>query len=142
MHPGCGCEPVRALTLVHPTLIHQPISTATGPATIPVWSFAVAGSAVRVTASAIPRSLLVEPAIAGQSFDQWDPSVTAHQSGDGSLTISFIGAAAGNGPCSASYTARLVESEHAVAVTIDQTSPWTSWGRRSETRQDDTERLA
>ena len=38
-----GCDPVTALTLHDPQLMHQPISTAAAPATIPVWSFAVNG---------------------------------------------------------------------------------------------------
>lgn len=121
---GCsGCKPVTALTLEDPKLIHQRMSTAAGPATIPVWSFAVNGSKVRVTVAAISRSSLVHPVLPGQKEQLWDgdPSFTAHQSSDGSVTISFIGAEGGTGPCSANYTAQLIESAHAVAVTIDQT---------------------
>jgi len=71
---GCaGCKPATALTLHDPKLTHQRISTAAGFATIPVWSFAVNGSKVRVTAAAIPRSSLVQPVIAGQTWTSGTP---------------------------------------------------------------------
>ena len=117
-----GCGPITALTLHDPKLTQQRIATAAGPATIPVWSFAVDGSTVRVTAAAIPRSLVLHPVLPGQTDQLWDgdPSITAHQSSDGSVTISFIGGAAGIGPCGANYSARLLESTQAVVVVIDQ----------------------
>lgn len=86
-----------------------------------MWSFAVNGSKVRVTAAAIPRPLVLHPVLLGQTDQLWDgdPSFTAHQSTDGSVTISFIGAEPGTGPCGANYSAGLLESAQAVVVTID-----------------------
>lgn len=117
MRAGQGAHTARS------QLIQQRLSTTAGPAAIPVWSFAVTGSKVRVTVVAVPSSLLVRPVLPGATpfTKEWDPSVTAHKLSDGSLSIAFIGDAVGTGPCTADYSAHLVETAHTIAVIIDQT---------------------
>lgn len=114
-----GCTPV---ALGDARLTRAAVRTTTGNATVPVWSFAVRGSRVRVTVIAIDTAAIV-PALPQVSAPP-GPSVpvqSAHATEPRTLTLTFMGAVGtGRVACGADYTATAVESRHAVAVIIRQ----------------------
>jgi hypothetical protein len=115
---GDDCVPLR---ITAGRLSTGPIETSRGPATAPVWEFALEGTAVRVTRVAIADPITVVP-------PPWDPNVPpvglAIESASGSiggreLTVAFVGAPQpGDQPCGEDYTAEAVESDLAVVVIV------------------------
>jgi hypothetical protein len=115
------CEDCTDLTATSASLVSGEIQTARGPATAPIWSFAIAGTAVRVTRVAIASSVSV-------SQLPWDPSfasVGLHvDSATGAatgtdVTVSFIGAPdPGSKPCGEDYTVEVAESDLAIVVIV------------------------
>src|SRR5947207_2331884 len=119
--PGQGTGPdpddARLQAQAKAALAARPIDTTRGKATVPVWTFTLAGTSVVITRVAVQRSVTVEP-------PPWDPtnppvgiSIDRAQisSDDMSLTVSFVGAPdPGSKPCGEDYTAEAVESDSAV----------------------------
>ena len=115
------CPTCRALEVTTATLAARPIDTTRGKATVPVWTFTLAGTSVVITRVAVQRSVTVEP-------PPWDPtnppvgiSIDRAQisSDDMSLTVSFVGAPdPASKPCGEDYTAEAVESDSAVVVIV------------------------
>jgi hypothetical protein len=116
-----GCTPVRVMAA---RLTTAAIRTDRGVATAPVWKFTLAGTAVRVAVVAVDLAGIVR--VTPPPWDPYNPPgglwiEHATLAADGStLTVSFTGAKEGDGPCTASYTARAVESEHAAAIIVDE----------------------
>jgi hypothetical protein len=92
-------------------------ATDRGPRALPAWSFRFAGVAA-------PTQVLAVPAA-----DRWPhpgmptagsgPETGVTISADGlGVTLSFVGMAAGTGPCEAEYTADVSQSSTAVSVSI------------------------
>lgn len=112
------CQPVRVTSA---SLGTASVQTSRGAATVPVWEFTVAGSAVRITRVAIASEVSVAP-------PPWDPSNpaqgvsvdSAKVSADGrTLTVSFVGARDhANVLCGEDYTGEVVESDLAVVVIV------------------------
>lgn len=113
-----GCTPI---VLEHPRLIDTTVQTPFGPATIPAWSYAVRGSAVRFTQVAVAAGDF--PEVKGLPYGPTDPgmSESAHIDRSGALVLSFIaGPPASDGPCGVDYTGRVIESDRALAVVLEQ----------------------
>ena len=116
------CGSCRPLQVTGATLGHGSLVTTIGVVEVPVWRFGLRGTAVvleqvAVETSPVPTGLLPGEQQAGaRSVDgaRLDASGTH-------LTVTFIGAP---GPasqaCGADYTARAVESAHAVVVLVDE----------------------
>lgn len=115
------CDDCTPLTATKATLISGPIETSRGPATAPIWSFDIEGTAVKVTRVAIQNAIVV-PAL------PWDPIFPSYgmdlDSATGSaqgteVTVAFVGAPeTGDKPCGEDYTAEAVESDLAVVVLV------------------------
>jgi hypothetical protein len=92
-------------------------STDRGPRTLPAWSFRFAGVAE-------PGRVLAVPAAdrwphPGMPTGSSGPETGATLSADASLaTLSFVGMAAGTGPCQANYAADVTQSSTAVSVSV------------------------
>src|SRR6185503_17789637 len=96
-------------------------STDRGTRSLPAWIF-------RFTNVVDPALVLAIP-----PTDRWPrPGMPKNDGGDGSvsisrdgrqLTLSFVGAAAGTGPCQAEYTADIRESETAVSISPPRELP-------------------
>ena len=115
--PCSGCTPLR---ITAARLTTGPIETSRGPATAPVWEFAVQGTAVKVARAAIARPIVVVP----PPWNPNDPPVgiaigsASGTVGGRELTVAFVGAPPGDQPCGEDYTAEAVESELAVVVIV------------------------
>ena len=119
------CDDCAALVANGATLISAPIQTTRGPAMAPTWSFAIQGTAVKVTRLAIANPVTVSPL-------PWDPmsaSVGLHlDSATGTLggkevSVSFVGAPdSGDKPCGEDYSAEAVESDLAIVVIVTRHS--------------------
>ena len=121
-----GCTPV---VLSSPRLTRRTVATTTGSATVPVWSFAVSGSRVRITVVAVAAAL-VGPALPEISAPQgtFVSAEWARAPGPRTLEVGFTGALGSAGvPCGADYTVTAVESRHAVAVLV-LAHPHSGWG--------------
>jgi len=115
------CDDCTPLTATKATLISGPIETSRGPATAPIWSFDIEGTAVKLTRVAIQNAIIV-PAL------PWDPIFPSYgmnlDSATGSaqgteVTVAFVGAPeTGDKPCGEDYTAEAVESDLAVVVLV------------------------
>ena len=115
------CQDCTDLVATEATLISAPIQTTRGPATAPMWSFAIQGTAVKVTRVAIAHSITVSPL-------PWDPIFSSSglhldsavgTLGGKEITVSFIGAPdPGDRPCGEDYSAEAVESDLAVVVIV------------------------
>lgn len=113
-----GCTPI---LLAHLRLIHTTVQTTFGPATIPAWSFTVRGSAVRLTQVAVAAADF--PEVKGLPYGTTDPGMSESVQIDrgGALVLSFIaGPPASAGPCGRDYIGRVIESDQAMAVVLDQ----------------------
>ena len=116
--PCPDCQPIQLTGAVPAT---ASIETTRGPATVPVWSFTIDGSAVNVTRVAIADPVTVVPPL-------WDPNHppvglaidSAIGSASGTeLTAVFVGAPKpGDQPCGEDYTAEAVESDLAVVIIV------------------------
>lgn len=118
---GGACGDCNPLAVVAATLTKVSIQTNHGPATAPAWSFALEGTAVRVTRVAVADAVQVVP-------PTWDPEhgpigvsiQRASLAADGrTLTVYFVGAPdPASRPCGEDYVAEAVESDLAVAVIV------------------------
>ncbi|XVV17325.1 hypothetical protein ACQP2X_23985 [Actinoplanes sp. CA-131856] len=110
--PDCAAVPVTGARLTA-----GEIPTSRGPAVVPVWEFTLEDSAFRVTRVAVAPSATVQ--YTPPSGSSGAPVAESAVLTGGALTITFIGA---EGPasetCGADYSARTVESPHAVVVVI------------------------
>lgn len=116
-----GCMPLK---VTGARLSTMEVQTSRGMATVPAWEYSLRGTAVKITYPA------AEPG-AGVTVSPppWDPyNAPAGLSIDGAsvsadglrLTVTFTGAPKpASEPCGADYTARVVESAHAVVVIVD-----------------------
>lgn len=126
-----ACQDCTDLVATGATLISGQIQTSRGPAMVPMWSFEIAGTAVKLTRVAIAKSVTVAPLA-------WDPifsSVGLHVDsaagtlGGNDITVSFVGAPdPGDKPCGEDYTAEAVESDLAVVVIVTRHSHLTLGG--------------
>ncbi len=116
-----SCPECSPLKVTGATLISVSVSTNRGQATVPAWSFALDGTAVRVTRVAVAQTVEVVP-------PTWDPNHAplglsisrATLAADGrTLTVSFVGAPdPASQPCGEDYAAEAVESDLAVVVIV------------------------
>jgi hypothetical protein len=91
--------------------------TDRGPRRLPAWLFTFRGVADPAAVLAVtPAAIYTPPADPAPK----PPFITGARLGaDGrTLTVQFTGAAAGTGPCTASYSLRLAASREAVAVAV------------------------
>jgi hypothetical protein len=113
------CTPLR---VIGATLTSGTIATSRGPASVPMWSFVLDGTAVRVTRVAVAQTVTVVP-------PPWDPDnrpiglsiMSADLAADGlSLTVTFVGSPypASQG-CGEDYTGEAVESDLAIVAVVD-----------------------
>jgi hypothetical protein len=111
---GVAAPPV-VLTITAVRLDTAAFSTDRGSSRLPAWSFRFAG---------LPKPAFV---LAVPPADRWPrPGMPTHGLGsaigvtvsaDGTrATLTFVGAAAGTGPCEAEYTAEVAQSRTAVAI--------------------------
>jgi hypothetical protein len=115
------CPECTDLIATDAELIEVAIQTTRGPATAPVWSFTIDGTAVKVTRVAIANAVAVPQlpwdssfSSVGMHLDSARGSVTGTE-----VTVSFIGAPEpGNKPCGEDYTAGAVESDLAVVIIV------------------------
>ena len=116
-----GCDGCKPLLVTGARLTTGQIDTTRGPATGPVWEFAIQGTAVKVTHVALADPVTVVP----PPWNPNDPPVgLAIDSASGTLggrdlTVSFVGAPSpGDKPCGEDYTAEAVESDLAAVVIV------------------------
>jgi hypothetical protein len=118
-----SCPDCSPLQVTSARLTTGPLETSRGRATVPMWAFTIAGTAVEVTRVAVAQGVVVQP----PPWDANNPplgigirAATGTVAGR-SLTVSFTGAP---GPasegCGADYTAEAVESELAVVVIVHE----------------------
>lgn len=113
------CDDCSALLVTAADLTSGPIQTTRGPATAPMWEFALQGTAVKVTRVAIANPVVaVSPGegnpYLGLAIDSASGSVSGTE-----LTVVFVGAPGpGDQPCGEDYTAEAVESDLAVVVIV------------------------
>jgi hypothetical protein len=116
-----GCTPLR---VTGARLVTVTTRTDRGPATVPAWEFALAGTAARITKVAVAASAAITV-----SPPPWDGShrpaglwvESAEVAADGrTVTAHFTGGRAGTGPCTSDYTARAVESELAAVIIVEE----------------------
>jgi hypothetical protein len=114
-----GCTDCTRLLATAARLTSGPIETTRGPATAPIWEFAIAGTAVKVTRVALANVVTVDPWFDG------NPGIgvaidSAEGSASGSaLTVAFVGGPdAGDQACGEDYSAEAVESDLAVVVIV------------------------
>ncbi|XVV17327.1 hypothetical protein ACQP2X_24000 [Actinoplanes sp. CA-131856] len=112
--PGCTAVPVTGARMTTTR-----IPTTRGEATVPAWEFTLKGSAFRITRVAVaPSSALPytpPPGTAGGP-----PAESATVAGR-TLTLTVTGSRApASEPCGADYSARAVESAHAVVVIVEE----------------------
>jgi hypothetical protein len=114
--PSCeGCE---MLLITDARLSTGPIQTTRGPATAPIWEFAVRGSDVKVTRLALASPVVVQPLEASSELGLAIDSASGTVAGN-ELTVAFVGAPdPGDQPCGEDYTAEAVESDLAVTVIV------------------------
>ena len=115
----CGqCVPLR---LGEPDLRYQRYETSRGAADLPVWSFPVDGSRVRVTRLALPPERLLPtdglPPDAVPRPASSDGVMFAELTAPDALTVSVQGGGCGRGPTGV----RTLESRHAVVVIVTET---------------------
>lgn len=112
--PCEGCTPV---VLTTPQRTTASVKTASGPATVPAWSFGVLGSAVRlVQASIDPAEML--STVPGLPFGLGQAETTVHVESDGGLTLRWSGgpSVAQAGGCGADYRPEFVEGTNVVVL--------------------------
>jgi hypothetical protein len=112
------CADCTMLLVTDAQLASGPIQTTRGQAKVPIWEFAVAGTAVKVTRVAIANPVVVTPDEGGWGLGLAIESASG--SVDGSeLTVAFTGSPnPGNMACGEDYTAEAIESDLAVVVIV------------------------
>jgi hypothetical protein len=118
-----GCPECASLQVTAARLSTATFQTSRGPATAPVWEFALDGTDVLVTRIAVSANngVVVEPPAwdpnnppTGLSIDSVSGTVGGTQ-----LTVAFIGAPdAADKPCGEDYITEAVESDTAVVVIV------------------------
>ncbi|SNY45741.1 hypothetical protein [Paractinoplanes atraurantiacus] len=111
-----GCTPV---PVTGAKLTTTRIPTTRGEATVPAWEFTLKGSAFRITRVAVAPSgaqtYTPPPGTAG------GPAAESATVSGRTVTVKVTGSrSAASEPCGADYTARAVESAHAVVVIVDE----------------------
>jgi hypothetical protein len=115
---GGPCVDCTPLDVMSATLASARIATTRGPATGPVWEFAIRGSDVVVTRIAIANAVAV-PTMADDPGGAVAIDAATASVADTTLTVSFTGAPdPGSQPCGEDYTADAVESDLAVTVIV------------------------
>jgi hypothetical protein len=117
------CPDCVSLRITGARLTTGSVETSRGPATAPIWEFAVQGTTVKVTRVALADPTTVVPppwnaddAPGGISVDSASGTV-----GGLDLTVAFVGAPLpGDQGCGADYSAEAVESPTAVVVIVTE----------------------
>jgi hypothetical protein len=119
-HPATGPTSDRELNVAAIVLGTGLFQTDRGPRRLPAWQFRFQGVQDAAEVLAVSQTALFSPRKVGNT-----PSMTAAALGsdDRTLTVTFPGAPAGNGPCDASYGIDVAESKTAVAISIHETTP-------------------
>ena len=115
--PPYGSVP--PLQVTDMTLGSATFVTDRGPRQLPAWEFSfkgVGGSAAVLAVS--PSEIFTPPQPYGQ--ESYFPAAGGASIGRNgrTMTVGFVGAAAGTGPCTADYTLQILTSDHAVAVAV------------------------
>lgn len=112
--PCDRCTPV-VLTSPQPTTAS--VTTATGPATVPAWSFGVQGSSVRLVQASIDPAQLLQK-VPGLPHGLGDAQTTVHVESGGNLTVRWVGApsVAQAGGCGADYRFEFLEGTDVVVL--------------------------
>ncbi|MEV4202024.1 hypothetical protein [Micromonospora globbae] len=118
--PCPGCVP---LEVTAARLSTARIATTRGPAVVPAWEFALAGTRVRLTRVAVADEAVVtvtpppwdpDAAPGGHTIQSATTTVDARE-----LTVTFVGSPGpASEPCGVDYTAEAVESATAVVVIV------------------------
>ena len=114
--PCNGCTPV---VLTDPHRTTAAVKTATGPATVPAWSFGVQGSAVRLVQVSIDPAQLLQK-VPGLPYGFGDAQTAVHVESDGGLTLEWVGApsVAQEGGCGTDYRPEFVEGADVVVLRL------------------------
>jgi hypothetical protein len=114
--PCDNCKPVVLTTPRHTTAT---VKTATGPATVPAWSFGVKGSTVRLVQNSVDPSELLST-VPGLPYGLGNAETTVHAEPDGRLTVRWTGApsVAQAGGCGADYRPEFVEGSRVVVLRL------------------------
>jgi len=112
--PCDGCTPV---VLTNPKRTTASVKTATGPATVPAWSFGVKGSAVRLVQASIDPAELLQR-VPGLPYGLGDAETTMHVESNGQLTVHWTGApsVAQAGGCGRDYRPVFAEGTDVVVL--------------------------
>jgi len=107
------------VVLTNPKRTTAAIKTATGPATVPAWSFGVQGSAVRLVQASIDPAELLRT-VPGLPNGSGDAETTVHVESDGRLTLQWSGApsVAQAGGCGADYQTEFAEGSDVVVLRL------------------------
>ncbi len=107
------------MVLTNPKRTTAAIKTATGPATVPAWSFGVQGSAVRLVQASIDPAELLRT-VPGLPNGLGDAETTVHVESDGRRTQQWSGApsVAQAGGCGADYQTEFVEGSDVVVLRL------------------------
>lgn len=94
-------------------------TTDRGPQSFPAWLITFDGIPDPAAVLAVaPEALYTPPAPAAASTGSVRPGAAV--TNQRILTVGFVGAAPGSGPCSAEYEMQVYESDHAVAVVVQE----------------------
>jgi hypothetical protein len=100
-----------------------PARTAHGWASVPAWLFTVEGAAFRVARIAVDTDPPpYRESFMGAQYARVAQAI-AHASPQNVMTVDYLGAPSGVGPCSGEYTAHAVEGEAAVVVVVEPMVP-------------------
>ncbi len=108
------------LTIRSIRLGRSTFTTDRGPQSFPAWLITFDGIPDPAAVLAVaPEALYTPPAPAAASTRSVRPGA-ATVTNQRTLTVGFVGAAPGSGPCSAEYEMQVYESDHAVAVVVQE----------------------
>lgn len=115
---GKGSPAGQRLSVTEVTLGTATYQTDRGAVNLPAWQFWFNGVADPAAVAAVaPSRLFASPT----AYARAPKATSAHLSPDGdTITIEFVGAAAGTGPCTADYTVDVASSRTAVAVGVHE----------------------
>jgi len=116
--PCDGCKPV---VLTDPQRTTVQVKTATGPATVPAFSFGVRASAVRLVQASIDPAQQLHT-VPGLPYGLGDAETTVHVESDGRLTLRWTGApsVAQAGGCGVDVRPEFVEGTNVVVLRFVQ----------------------
>ena len=115
---GQAATRVPALRITGIRLGSAEFATDRGPKTLPAWLFDLAGVSSPASVLAVAPPALYAAPVSGYSRLDLAPPV---DSDTRTLTVTFVGAAAGTGPCEKQYAAFVVQTPWAVGVSIFET---------------------